>query len=412
MNGATGLLGRENYPIVPLEELCDLCSGITKGRKIDSTVTVEVPYMAVANVQDGSLKLDNVKTIEATPEEIHRYRLLPGDLLLTEGGDPDKLGRGAIWNGEITSCIHQNHIFRARKATQHVDMEYLAHLVSSPYGKRYFLRQSKQTTGIASINMSQLKRFPVPLPPLEEQRRIAAILDKAQDIKTLCDKAEKLSEIADRNLFLHYFAEQPGVNEITLEDIVDRKANAMRTGPFGSQLLHSEFTEAGIAVLGIDNAVTNNFTWGKRRYISEEKYRQLERYTVFPGDLLITIMGTCGRVAVVPDDIPTAINTKHLCAISVNQDAILPDYLHDYILYHPFAVKYLARQTKGAIMEGLNMSIIKQIPVFLPPLEKQLKWHSRRKLARAIASKNRQSQGSLSRLASSLNQILLNGYSS
>jgi type I restriction enzyme S subunit len=111
--------------------------------------------------------------------------------------------------------------------------------------------------------MSQLKRFPVPLPPLEEQRRIAAILDKAQDIKTLCDKAEKLSEIADRNLFLHYFAEQPGVNEITLEDIVDRKANAMRTGPFGSQLLHSEFTEAGIAVLGIDNAVTNNFTWGE-----------------------------------------------------------------------------------------------------------------------------------------------------
>jgi type I restriction enzyme S subunit len=123
-------------------------------------------------------------------------------------------------------------------------------------------------------------------------------------------------------------------------------------------------------------------------------------------------MGTCGRVAVVPDDIPTAINTKHLCAISVNQDVILPDYLHDYILYHPFAAKYLTRQTKGAIMEGLNMSIIKQMPILLPPLETQLNWHSRRKLARAIASKNRQSQGSISRLASSLNQILLNDSSS
>ena len=199
MNGGTGLLGRENYPIVPLEELCDLCSGITKGRKIDSTVTVEVPYMAVANVQDGSLKLDNVKKIEATPEEIHRYRLLPGDLLLTEGGDPDKLGRGAIWNDEITSCIHQNHIFRARKASEYVDMEYLAHLVSSPYGKRYFLRQSKQTTGIASINMRQLKRFPVPLPPLEEQRRIAVILDKASRIAELCGTALKLSHAADKS---------------------------------------------------------------------------------------------------------------------------------------------------------------------------------------------------------------------
>ncbi|MFN9427438.1 MAG: restriction endonuclease subunit S, partial [Cyanobacteriota bacterium] len=90
--------------------------------------------MAVANVQDGKLSLDNVKTINATPEEIKRYRLLPGDLLLTEGGDPDKLGRGAIWNGEIDVCIHQNHIFRARKASNHIDMRYLSRLVSSPYG--------------------------------------------------------------------------------------------------------------------------------------------------------------------------------------------------------------------------------------------------------------------------------------
>ena len=213
MNGGTGLLGRENYPIVPLEELCDLCSGITKGRKIDSTVTVEVPYMAVANVQDGSLKLDNVRTIEATPEEIHRYHLMPGDLLLTEGGDPDKLGRGAIWNGEISSCIHQNHIFRARKASEYVDMENLAHLVSSPYGKRYFLRQSKQTTGIASINMGQLKRFPVPLPPLEEQRRIAAILDKAALVSTHSDRAADLRLALKRSLFADLFrlSAQPAV---------------------------------------------------------------------------------------------------------------------------------------------------------------------------------------------------------
>jgi type I restriction enzyme S subunit len=205
MNGNREIPAHENYPIVSLDELCDLCSGITKGRKIDSTVTVEVPYMAVANVQDGRLKLDNVKTIEATPEEIHRYLLLPGDLLLTEGGDPDKLGRGAIWNGEIETCIHQNHIFRARKASERVEMEYLARLMSSPYGKRYFFRQSKQTTGIASINMGQLKRFPVPLPPLEEQRRIAAILDKVTALEDLSAKQSRLLEEAEKHLFLECF---------------------------------------------------------------------------------------------------------------------------------------------------------------------------------------------------------------
>jgi type I restriction enzyme S subunit len=133
--------------------------------------------MAVSNVQDGRLNLDLVKTIHASKDEIERFQLLPGDLLLTEGGDPDKLGRGTIWNGEINPCIHQNHIFRVRANSALIDMDYLSRLVASPGGKAYFLSKAKQTTGIASINLTQLRAFPVPLPPLNEQRRIAAKLD-------------------------------------------------------------------------------------------------------------------------------------------------------------------------------------------------------------------------------------------
>ncbi len=163
----------------PLGEVADIVSGVTKGRNLDGKVTREVPYLAVANVQDRKLNLSVVKTIEATADEIQRYRLLRNDLLLTEGGDPDKLGRGTLWGDELSECIHQNHVFRVRLTTDQINPLFLNWLIGSQRGKRYFLRSAKQTTGIASINMTQLRGFPLLLPPITFQhdfaRRVAAV---------------------------------------------------------------------------------------------------------------------------------------------------------------------------------------------------------------------------------------------
>ncbi|ESY82207.1 restriction endonuclease subunit S [Mesorhizobium sp. LNHC221B00] len=158
---------------IPLSDLAEIGSGITKGRKLNGQSTRPVPYLAVANVQDRRLELTNVKTIHATESEISRHRLRKDDLLLTEGGDPDKLGRGTLWADELSEAIHQNHIFRVRINSNAVLPLFLNWLVASPYGKRYFLGVAKQTTGIASINKTQLSEFPTIVPPIDLQRRFA-----------------------------------------------------------------------------------------------------------------------------------------------------------------------------------------------------------------------------------------------
>ncbi len=169
---------------VSLGEVSDIVSGVTKGRQLNGKVTRTVPYLAVINVQDRSLNLAMVKTIEATEEEIERYRLQKGDLLLTEGGDPDKLGRGTLWGDELPVCIHQNHVFRVRLTSSAVEPLFLEWLIGSARGKRYFLRSAKQTTGIATINMTQLRGFPLLLPPVKLQREFARRLAAVECVKS------------------------------------------------------------------------------------------------------------------------------------------------------------------------------------------------------------------------------------
>jgi type I restriction enzyme S subunit len=168
----------KGWEVARLEDISDIQSGITKGRKLNGQETISVPYMRVANVQDGHISLVEIKEIEATPDEIERYRLYSGDILLTEGGDPDKLGRGAVWQGEITPCIHQNHIFRVRPNLDIALPAFLSTLIGSARGKQYFLGAAKQTTGIASINKTQLSNFPALLPPIELQLEYTEIVCK------------------------------------------------------------------------------------------------------------------------------------------------------------------------------------------------------------------------------------------
>lgn len=177
-----GELGDTRFPRHPLGNVAQVVSGVTKGRRLVGRATVEVPYLRVANVQDGRLDLSELKTIEALPEEVRTLSLEKGDVLLTEGGDFDKLGRGAIWDHDIPNCIHQNHVFRVRVNRTKIIPLFFANLLITPYAKTYFLRCAKRTTNLASVNMTQLRAFPIPIPPMTLQRQFA---ERVAEISTL-----------------------------------------------------------------------------------------------------------------------------------------------------------------------------------------------------------------------------------
>jgi type I restriction enzyme S subunit len=166
------------WPIRPLGEVAEIVSGVTLGRDVRGAPTRQIPYLRVANVKDGYLDLSEVYEIEATEAEISKLRLEYGDLLFTEGGDPDKLGRGTFWQGQLPDCIHQNHIFRARFDRRVFSPAFVSWQFGSAYGKAYFLRHAKRTTGIATINQRVLRAFPLLIPPLVGQQRIAAQLSE------------------------------------------------------------------------------------------------------------------------------------------------------------------------------------------------------------------------------------------
>ena len=165
------------WNLVALKRVCEIQTGLTLGKQYDGPL-IERPYLRVANVQDGRLDLGEITTIEVPAALAERVELRPGDVLMTEGGDLDKLGRGTLWSGEIPNCLHQNHIFAVRCFRHKLLPKFLAYLTASQYGRDYFEATGKRTTNLASTNSTKVGMFPLPLPKRTEQERLVEYLDE------------------------------------------------------------------------------------------------------------------------------------------------------------------------------------------------------------------------------------------
>ena len=186
-----------DWRITQLRHCATVKSGITLGKTYERNVTLyEMPYLRVANVQDGYVSTEDVATLAVTEDEIEKYRLHAGDVLMTEGGDRDKLGR-CVWDGRINPCLHQNHIFAVHTDETFLLPYFLEYLTASKVGRCYFDVTAIKTTNLACTSSSKVLAFSIPLPGTDEQAEIVAYLrEKCSAIDTLIAKKQAvLSEL-------------------------------------------------------------------------------------------------------------------------------------------------------------------------------------------------------------------------
>ena len=186
----------QHWEVRPLKAVCEIQSGITLGKVYAGQALREYPYLRVANVQAGHANLAVVKTIRVTKAEARRCMLQKGDVLMTEGGDPDKLGRGCVWDAQVAPCLHQNHVFAVRPNQSQLDPHFLSALMGTSYARAYFQSTAKQTTNLAATNKTKIGQFEVLLPKVDEQNKIVtALSEETRPVNTAISRLEREIEL-------------------------------------------------------------------------------------------------------------------------------------------------------------------------------------------------------------------------
>jgi type I restriction enzyme S subunit len=360
---------------VPLHEIAEVRTGVAKG-KTRLRNAVELPYLRVANVQDGHINLSVVKRISVEREQIERYSLRTGDILMTEGGDFDKLGRGDVWQGEIDPCLHQNHVFAVRAQPDWVDPRYLSALASSEYGRAYFLGCAKRTTNLASINSSQLKAFPVLLPPLPEQSRIHSVLSTWDHAIATTERL--LANSRKQELAL-LEALAPGRKRFkgSREAWTKTTLKQIATIVVSSVNKKHEINERQVHLCNYTDVYYNHCITAQLKFmIATASEGEITKFGLRQGDVLITKDSeTADDIAVaayVRDEIADLVCGYHLAIVRPDLARVDSVFLHSYFNLTSTRA-YFASKANGVTRFGLPISAIEDAPFLLPDIAEQRK---------------------------------------
>jgi type I restriction enzyme S subunit len=359
----------DDWDVIELAARATIQSGIAKNANAAVRDPVTVPYLRVANVQDGYLDLRDISTIDIERSELNRYAVLQGDVLMNEGGDLDKLGRGALWLGQINPCVHQNHVFVVRCKPGLVP-EYLNAWTSTARARRYFMLAGRQTTNLASINKTSLGELTVAVPPTEhEQRSIAnavgdtdALIDSLEHLLTKKREIKQgaMQELLTGKRRLPEFTKAWSCNE--LRKLV---RIPVTDGPHTTPI----FVEAGVPFLSVNNLVGSRIDFTDLRFITKED-DQLFARKCKPrrGDVLLGKAASVGKVAIVEDDLDFNIWSPIALIRSVEE-------LDSRFLYYQLQSRSVTTQisvlTNSSSQGNLGMGDIERLQIAHPCVDEQ-----------------------------------------
>ena len=371
------------------------------------------PYIDISSIDPAQKSIRGV--VRVLPEEApsRARQLVRANDVLVSTVRPN-LNAVAIVPGPLDGATASTGFSVLRPNLKYIEARYLFHWVQAQEFVRYL---ASRATGASypAVTERVVRESRLPLPSLGEQCRIVGILDKADSIHQQRRESLRLLDQFLRSGYASIVGpENPRYSqwpELTIADLAERGDGAMRTGPFGSALRHAEFTNQGdVAVLGIDNVVENRFRWAEPRFITNERYEKyFKRYAVRAGDVLVSIMGTTGKSAVVPDDVPLAISTKHLATITLDRKRAHQEYVSHAIHMDPSVLAQICSANRGAIMSGLNLGLIRRLRVRLPPMSQQLAFVRLVEATRSLATRIAESLRMHERLKPSLMQRAFNG---
>ena len=301
-----------------------------------------------------------------------------------------KVGGFGIVPPSLEGAIVSGHYFLFSVDSSVLDVRFLGYYIKTAAFRDQVLAQG--STNYAAIRPSHVLAYTMPLPPIEEQRRI---VERVRELSLKVKSAQQLADESDQcgDVIMDSWISQLTFSEgdwATLASAVDDKPGAVRSGPFGSQLHHGEFVAEGIAAISTRDVQMNRLSLRSGWFVAPEKFDQFRRYQVFPGNLLCTIVGaSIGRFCAVPEGVPTAFTTKHIMALTLNQEISEPEYVSQILNSHKRSRTSIFSQCEGSAQPSLNARKVLAIELPLPPLARQRAILSQIKKMRAATQRLR-----------------------